>query len=245
MTFGSKYPELADRSWLHEQYEIQGKSTQQIATQLGTGSGNVCWWLRKHGIEPRDRHSGKLNPKICERCGKEYTPSGRAQRFCSLECRPDARACQQCGKLFQAPPPRKTTDAQSKRKFCSWECLTAWRGENCTHRYLNNDGYVIIKVPPTAHRDVNNKGYARVNLGTGRHGGGRVLEHRWVMEQMLGRPLLPTEDVHHKNAVRTDNTPGNLELWDTSQPRGGRVEDKIEWALEFLAHYGEVRFTRK
>ena len=26
----------------------------------------------------------------------------------------------------------------------------------------------------------------------------------------------------------------NLELWDTTQPSGQRVQDKIEWAIEFL-----------
>lgn len=64
-------------------------------------------------------------------------------------------------------------------------------------------------------------------------------QHRTVMEGILGRPLLPTESVHHKNGVRTDNRPENLELWSVSQPAGQRVTDKVKWAREILALYGK------
>lgn len=58
------------------------------------------------------------------------------------------------------------------------------------------------------------------------------------MERELGRELLPDETVHHKNGVRNDNEPDNLELWSSSHPAGQRVVDKVAWAREILQRYG-------
>jgi hypothetical protein len=92
-----------------------------------------------------------------------------------------------------------------QRRFCSDECRKAWRSANMAHRALTSEGYVEISVPPTLHRDVNDSGYTRINLGTGRFGRGRMLEHRWVMEQRLGRKLLADETVHHGPRGKLDN----------------------------------------
>lgn len=66
------------------------------------------------------------------------------------------------------------------------------------------------------------------------------LQHRYVMEQHLGRPMLPGETVHHKNGVRTDNRLENLELWSSSQPAGQRVKDKLAWAHQIIAQYENI-----
>ncbi|MFB2554949.1 HNH endonuclease [Herbiconiux liangxiaofengii] len=74
---------------------------------------------------------------------------------------------------------------------------------------MDADGYVRILAPDHPH--ATKAGYVR--------------EHRLVMEQTLGRHLLPTEQVHHKNGRRDDNRPDNLELWKTKQPYGIRADD--------------------
>jgi hypothetical protein len=66
---------------------------------------------------------------------------------------------------------------------------------------------------------------------------GRVPEHRFIMSELLGRPLLPSENVHHKNGRKQDNSPENLELWVSKQPYGQRPEDLVRWAREILELY--------
>lgn len=59
-----------------------------------------------------------------------------------------------------------------------------------------------------------------------------VMQHRLVMEQVIGRQLKATERVHHKNGKRDDNRPENLELWtgvgqSKKDPYGVRLVDKV------------------
>jgi hypothetical protein len=68
-----------------------------------------------------------------------------------------------------------------------------WRGG----RTIDKDGYVLIFKPDYP-------GPKRIKC--------YVLEHRWKIEQKIGRLLAPGEIVHHKNNIKSDNRIKNLKL---------------------------------
>jgi len=68
--------------------------------------------------------------------------------------------------------------------------------------------------------------------------GGYVFEHIVVMEDITGRRLVPDETVHHRNGMKSDNRPVNLELWTSNHPTGLRSRDAVVWASEILTRYG-------
>ena len=157
----------------------------------------------------------------CVTCARTFNPSS-GHRKCP-RCREMAKkldACPGCGKpmsrkaktCMKCQPPRPTGPANPR-----------WRGggkprQNSPRGYI----YAIALGHPRGTRN-----------------NARVFEHILVMEAILGRYLLPGETVHHRNGVRDDNRPENLELWVKPQPPGCRVEDAIAWARAILARYDE------
>jgi hypothetical protein len=103
--------------------------------------------------------------------------------------------CQGCSSPFR----KKRPDG----KFCSFECFArttdrtgennpSWKGGT-----LVDHGYVYVRSP----------GHHRA-----RGGGGYVKRADLVAEKEIGRPLTHSEVVHHKNRIRDDDSPENLQV---------------------------------
>lgn len=119
---------------------------------------------------------------------------------------------------------------------CNRECRAKGYCYKHYRRFRVYGDPLVVKLEKTGEFRMNGDGYmvrAVVVDGVREY----QSEHRVVMERMLGRKLLPGENVHHIDGNKSNNRPENLELWTRSQPSGQRVEDKVVWALEFLETY--------
>jgi len=182
--------------------------------------------------------------RICKHCNKEYS-KGTLKDQCTIcyarilrhgNIAPDIwnKKCEVCDVKFTSHRTRKYCDPcryelrlrrnwsnQRKRSGKSLDDPKREKGRHGKGSTSKNGYHYMTKV-------------GHPNAGVS----GRLLTHRYMMSEKLGRPLKPKENVHHINGIKSDNRPENLELWYTGQPPGQRLEDKIKWAKELLENYG-------
>src|SRR3990167_10552590 len=124
---------------------------------------------------------------------------------------------------------------RGRGRFCSRSCASSLNFMEKKNPRWNNGrtiheaGYILVKAPQE-HPYKTKTGYIR--------------EHRLVMEKHLGRYLLLTEDIHHKNGIKIDNRIENLELvLDRSEHlriehREGKYKDHL-----YKLNHKEVNFA--
>lgn len=167
--------------------------------------------------------------KICEvpECEKKSSNKG----MCGMHHTRRVR-----GQELHGPPKKGVTpEGPCSNTECDRPMETKGYCHRCYVRVLKHgDPTIVRKRGVPSNQNTTKRGYVYYWDGEQRT---RVLEHRRVMEQHLGRKLLPGETVHHKNGSRRDNSIENLELWSSAQPAGQRVEDKVRWAQHILETY--------
>lgn len=203
--------------------EVMRMATLRILPDVNCVSCGACFRPRHGsakfcGRECWNAHI-RATLKTCVCCGTSFKARYAQQQYCSVECKVKATTkdkavvCAQCGTGFERPHGKP-------RAYCSISCSNRARaaGKVATAEPLDPRD---LKGSKTTH------GYISVRVD-----GKRVLQHRLVMEGVIGRPLKPTERVHHKNGKRDDNRPENLELWtgvgqSKKDPHGVRLVDKV------------------
>lgn len=124
------------------------------------------------------------------------------------------------------------------KSICS-SCYRKWHYEKKERKRRYPNGISKEREVPIGTIKPDSYGYLRIKVESGKGEGNRdwAKHHRYVMEQNLGRPLESFENVHHINGNKQDNRIENLELWITSQPKGQRLQDLIEYAKWILKKY--------
>jgi len=116
-----------------------------------------------------------------------------------VDDRTQVKLCLKCGKEL----------SRKQGKFCSPSCNASYHnakkvGKDARNwqggKSIKTDGYVRIRIPE--HPNACD---------------GYVYEHRYVMEQEIGRLLTSEEVVHHNNKDRKDNRIENLRLFNNQK----------------------------
>lgn len=178
-----------------------GKEFETILACIKMGRGKSC------SLKCRDEFNRKQRARPCRICQKLFNGSKR-KKCCSIECANIGRSKTKSGKH----PPHLMGIGFDKKNFIPWNKgtkgiskpnITSFKPGREAPRGKDHPSY-------KGGRKITDYGYIQV-LNPERQGH-YIMEHRLIMEQYIGRKLLPNEIIHHKNGIKDDNRIENLEI---------------------------------
>ena len=198
-------------------------------------------------IHGRERQKVERIQFSCKNCGNSFSRGpgelreyhkkfGKDPLYCSRACSHigrtgvETKACAVCNKNFTT-----VGSSQKRAETCSDPCRRALQRRNLIE---TNE-----KERPSAERPMTRRmmrGYVLLRFPSINGVRGEdIYEHRYVMEQHLGRKLTREETVHHKLKPTTNNDLSNLELFSSRHGPGQRVTEQVDWAVKILQDYPE------
>lgn len=200
-----------DWSWITRDVleELYGRygSWRRVAEHLGIAKGTLTDLRRRLGMALWQY------PDPVNRAKKANRLDPMKDRIISL-----AQSGMNCGEIAR----EIGDDAEHVRMFLAYYGVqrqgpgarpgdknSNWHGG----RVVDKQGYILVKKPD--HMFANSMGYVRL--------------HRLVMEEILGRFLLPEEVVHHKDGNPQNNDPENLEIFHRNGDHIRREWENPEW----------------
>lgn len=121
------------------------------------------------------------------------------------------RSCLVCGQDFYIPQYRKDT-----AKYCSHRCIALAHPENTLK--ARNASPIMTRSKATKGEN-GCKNYKTITVN-----GKSIREHRWIMEQHLGRKLETWEHVHHIDGNHLNNSIDNLEVLSNAEHQRKELE---------------------
>lgn len=205
-----------------------------------TCAGRLRMEQERLGLRPHVIRRAKTGvEQLCKVCGKNFYRKmfqivAGTGVLCSRKCQQIwqarnsiTKSCEWCGLDFVCSP-----DVAKRRKYCSWACQSVGRIKNALPR-LHNGKPVILDT----------QGYVRIYEpdNPGCYDDGWIMEHRWVIEQSIGRRLERQEHVHHVNGNKEDNCIENLVLLSCSDHQSITQKNNVIKRAAFRAELAEYR----